>query len=174
MAETKQQNISPDALKTAYVTPEDCVFSCGDNGFLSAEINGTVWPRVLLLRSLPLTAPEDYICITDVDRNELGIIEHIGAFAQDQQDLIHAELAQRYFCPCVTEILDIKEKMGNFYFDVMIGDFKRAFTVKDITKSIRQIGGAVILIDLDGNRFRIDDIAAISKKSRRKLEPYLY
>ena len=64
--------------------------------------------------------------------------------------------------------------MGNFYFDVMIGDFKRAFTVKDITKSIRQVGGAVILIDLDGNRFRIDDISAISKKSLRKLEPYLY
>ena len=174
MAGTEQQNLTPASLKTAYIAPEDCVFSVGANGFLAAEINGRAWPRVLLLRCLPLTAPEDYICITDVERNELGVIEHIDAFAPAQQALIRAELAQRYFCPSVTEILDIKEKMGNFYFDVMIGDFKRAFTVKDITKSIRQVGSAVILIDLDGNRFRIDDVASISKKSLRKLEPYLY
>ena len=174
MAGNEQLTRSPDALKTVYVAPEDCVFSRGANGFLAAEIGGKAYPRVLLLRSLPLTAPEEYICITDIERKELGIIERIDAFAPDQQTLIREELAQRYFCPSITEILDIKEKMGNFYFDVMIGDFKRAFTVKDITKSIRQVGGAVILIDLDGNRFRIDDISAISKKSLRKLEPYLY
>ena len=82
MAGNEQLTRSPDALKTVYVAPADCVFSRGANGFLAAEIGGKAYPRVLLLRSLPLTAPEEYICITDIERKELGIIERIDAFAQ--------------------------------------------------------------------------------------------
>lgn len=174
MAEQTKQNGIPEALRLTYLTPADCVFSRNENGFLSAEIRGERYPRVLLLRSLPLTAPADNLCVTDVERRELGILAHLADFSPEQQALMTAELDQRYYCPTLTEILDIKEKMGHFYFDVKIGDFKRAFTVKDIAKSIRQLGPSILLTDIDGNRYRIEDFAAIPKKSRRKLEPYLY
>ncbi len=166
--------ISPETLKTEYVLPENCVFSENANGFLAATVKGEEYKRVILTRTLPLTFPDDYICISDVDKKEIGIIEHISAFSQGQRELINKELGQRYFCPVVTSIDSIKEKMGHFYFDVSIGDFKKSFTVRDISKSIRQHGEAIDLIDIDGNRFRILDFAAIPAKSRRKLEPYLY
>lgn len=166
--------ISPETLRTEYVSPENCVFSKNENGFLSATINDKEYKRVILTRSLPLNFPSDYICISDIEKNELGIVEHIADFSAEQQALMNDELSQRYYCPVITKIESIKEKMGHFYFDVMIGDFKKSFAVRDISKSIRQHGKSIDLIDIDGNRFRILDFEAIPSKSRRRLEPYLY
>ena len=166
--------ISPESLKAEYVSPDNCVFSKNKNGFLAATVNNKDYSRVILTRALPLAMPDSYICISDVDKNEIGIIEHTSDFSAEQQALINDELSQRYYCPVITKIESIKEKMGHFYFDVMIGEFKKSFAVKDISKSIRQHGDAIDLVDIDGNRFRIIDFEAIPSKSRRKLEPYLY
>ena len=166
--------ISPDTLKTEYVAPDRCVFFETEGGFTGAEINGEKHARVILKRALPYAAPADYICITDTERNELGIIERIGDFSPEQQKLIEKELSLRYFMPVVSEIHAIKEKMGHFYFDVTANGVKKSFTVKDLSKNVRTHGKNVDITDIDGNRYRIEDLAAISKRSRRKLEPYLY
>lgn len=169
-----ENSITPDSLKTEYANPEICKFSLNKNGFLSAEINGTTYNRVILTRALPLNDPDDYICITDTEKHEIAIIEHISDYPEEQQALINDELRQRYFCPDITDIVSIREKMGHFYFDVMIGNFKRAFTVRDLSKNIRTVKNNITLTDVDGNRYMISDLEKINKKSRRKLEPYLY
>lgn len=166
--------ISPETLRAEYVSPEKCIFSLNPNGFLAAEINGKEYKRVILTRTLPLSLPDEYICISDIEKNEVGIIEKIAEFSPEQQKLINSELSQRYYCPVIDKIETIKEKMGNFYFDVIIGGVKKSFAVKDITKSIRQHGDAIDVTDIDGNRYRITDFNSIEAKSRRKLEPYLY
>ena len=166
--------ISPETLRAEYVSPEKCVFSLNPNGFLAAEIDGKEFKRVILTRTLPLSLPDEYICISDIEKNEVGIIEKIADFSPEQQKLINSELSQRYYCPVIDNIETIKEKMGNFYFDVIIGGVKKSFAVKDITKSIRQHGNAIDVTDIDGNRYRIADFNSIEAKSRRKLEPYLY
>ena len=178
MADKKEisaaNSITPQTLKTEYVKPESCSFFENGEYFLGMTLNGTEYKRVILTRALPLNQPDRYICITDVERNELGVIESVSDFSEEQQKLIQKELSQRYFCPNVTEITAIKEKMGHFYFDVMIGDYKRSFTIKDLSKNIRCTGDLITLTDVDGNRFLITDINRINRKSRRKLEPYLY
>lgn len=168
------RKISPETLKTEYLTAGNCAFFATPNGFLGAKIKGEEYKRVILSRALPLTEPEKFICITDIEKSELGIIEDVSAFPEEQRKLIENELSQRYFCPVITEIKSVKEKFGNFYFDVMIGEFKKNFTVKNLNKNIRYHGEGFDLIDVDGNRYRIPDFKAISPKSRRNLEPYLY
>ena len=168
------QTISPETLATEYVSPRNCEFYETKNGFLGAKIDGTEYKRVILMRALPLTKPDEYICITDIDRNEIGIIEKISGFSADQQKLINDELSKRYFCPVITEIKSVKEKFGNFYFDVMIGDRKKNFTVKHLSKNIRYHGEGFDIMDIDGNRYNIPDYKKISGKSRRNLDPYIY
>ena len=168
------QKISPETLKTEYLTADNCEFFASAHGFLGAKIKGEEHKRVILSRALPLSEPWKYICIADVEKKELGIIEDVSAFSDTQRELIRNELSQRYFCPVITEIKSVREKFGNFYFDVMIGDFKKNFTVKNLNKNIRYHGEGFDLIDVDGNRYRIPDFKAISPKSRRNLEPYLY
>ncbi len=168
------QTISPATLSTEYLTPAGCEFFKSENGFLGAVIGEERHERVILARALPLSCPDEYICISDVERKEIGIIEKISDFSGSQQALINEELNHRYFSPVITEIESIKEKFGNFYFDVLLGDLKKNFTVKDLTKNIRYHGEGFDLIDVDGNRYRIINFSEIPAKSRRKLEPYLY
>ena len=167
-------DITPDTLKTEFLAPSECVFSQSSAGFLGAVIRGETHKRVILSRALPLSMPDGYICVSDVDKKELGMIEKLADFPEDQQALMRAELAMRYYCPVIDSIGSIKEKMGQFYFDVTIGGRKKTFTVKDISKNIRMNGAGIDITDIDSNRYRIPDLAAVPAKSRRKLEPYVY
>ncbi len=174
MAETEYTNISPQTLRQEFLSPEDCMFFVSPGGFLGAKIRGEEFRRVILSRALPLSSPNDYICVSDIQKKELGIIEHAVAFPAEQQKLIDAELSLRYYCPQIDSIDGIKEKMGQFYFDVTIGGKKKSFTVKDISKSIRMNGDGVDITDIDANRYRIVNFSSIPSKSRRMLEPYIY
>ena len=167
-------SITPETLKTEYISPAECEFFDYNGAFLGMRLKGTEYRRVVLTRAMPLNLPDSYVCVTDVDRKELGIIEHIADFPEDQQALLRKELDRRYFCPDITAITAIKEKMGHFYFDVKVGDYPMSFTIRDLSKNIRCTDSQIILTDVDGNRFLISDISRIDKKSRRKLEPYLY
>ncbi len=174
MTQNETTNITPETLKTEFLTPEDCEFFGAKGGFLGAKIRGETFRRVILSRALPLSKPEDYICVSDIERKELGIIEHTADFSEPQRKLIFAELSLRYYCPAIESIESVREKMGQFYFDVIISGKKKSFTVKDISKSVRMNGSEVDITDVDANRYRITDFAAIPAKSRRKLEPYIY
>lgn len=167
-------NITPETLKTEFLTPAECEFTDSGSGFLGAVIRGETHKRVVLTRALPLTQPEEYLSVSDVERKELGIVERLSDFPEAQQKLMRAELSMRYYCPAIDSIESIKEKMGQFYFDVTIGGKKKSFTVKDISKSIRMNGEGIDITDIDANRYSIRDLRAIPAKSRRKLEPYIY
>lgn len=152
----------------------NCKFSLNKNGFLQAEIDGENVGRVKIVCTQPLTRQFDYISVISMEDKEYGIIKSIDDFKDEQREFILNDIKARYFCPLITEIIDIKDKMGSFYFDVTISGHKKNFMVRDLTKNIRQQGSSVMITDMDGNRYKIEDINAINKKSRRKLEPYLY
>ncbi len=170
----KMTSITPETLKTEFLTPEETTFIDSGNGFLGAVIRGKTHKRVILTRALPLSQPDEYLCVSDVEKKELGIVEKLSDFPEEQRKLMCAELDMRYYCPVIDSIESIKEKMGQFYFDVTIGGKKKSFTVKDISKSIRMNGDGIDITDIDANRYRIADLGAIPAKSRRKLEPYVY
>lgn len=152
----------------------NCRFSLNKNGFLQAEIDGENAGRVKIVCSQPLTAPYEYISVIGMDDRERGIIVNIDDFGGEQKEFILNDIKARYFCPEIDEIISVKDKMGSFYFDVLIGGKKKNFTVRDLGKNIRQQGKSVTITDTDGNRYKIEDIGGINRKSRRKIEPYLY
>lgn len=172
--QTQTQNES-ETLFMKYVSPADCVFYKNPQGFLALTLRGENYGRVALTRALPLSMPDRYICITDMESNELGILESIADFPADIRVMMEEELKIRYYCPEITEILSVKEKMGFYYFDVKIKSFKKTVAVKDISRNIKQLGESrIMLTDADGNRYLIPDLAKVNKKSRQQIEPYLY
>lgn len=163
------------ALRSEFTPPEALRFYRNPQGFLALRLAGKEYPRVQLRRALPFAAPEQYICVTDMEDEELAVIERIAGLEAEDRALVCAELALRYYYPVVEEISGIKEKMGTYYFTLRIGGQEKSVAVKDITKNLRQLeGGRIVLTDLDGNRFLIPDVYAIKRKSLRMLEPYLY
>lgn len=155
--------------------PEQCRFYVNPNGFLAMQCGEREIKRVKLARSLPYSEPFGYICVFDMEDNEIGIIKDVSELDDESVKLVQNALENRYYCPEVTQIVSIKEKLGYFYFDVRIGEHKKVFAVKDVSRNIKQLDeNRIIIFDVDGNRYYISDIWSIDKSSRRKIEPYLY
>ncbi len=162
-------------LSLEFLNSQKCRFSKNENGFLVLELNNEEKGRVKLSRSYPFSKPTEYICISDLEDKEIGILRNIEELDIESQKLAKEELETRYFCPTITEIKSIKEKMGHFYFETKIGVNDRNFTVKNITRNIRFAGEDTLLIfDMDGNRYIMPEFSKTDAKSQRLLEPYLY
>lgn len=145
------------------------------NGFVGLKYMDKDYKRVVLSRILPLNNPDDYISVMDTENKEIGIILSIGEMKDDQAEIVKNELFKRYYCPSILKIISIKEKMGYVYFDVQIKGKSKNFAVNDVSRNIRQLGDQrVIIFDVDGNRYIIEDTSAMDRKSLRLLEPYLF
>lgn len=149
-------------------------FQRNENGFLTAIVDGNDVGRVKIVCTRPLTSPLEYVAVMSMDDEEYCILPSVSDFSEEQRALIEEDICQRYFCPVISEIYSIRDKMGNFYFEVRIGERRKNFLVRDLTKNIRQYGNEITITDTDGNRYRIADLQAVPKKSKRKLQPYLY
>lgn len=158
-----------------FLDPKKCSFYVNPNGFTALKIEDEDYRRVRLVRTLPLHRPLEYISVSDMDKKEIGIIRNVSDFSESDQKIIISDLEARYYCPKITELYSIKDKMGVFYFEVSIEGFKKTFSVKDISRNIKMLdSGAVMLTDADGNRFVIPNISQLKTSARRKLEPFLY
>ncbi|MCL2106295.1 MAG: DUF1854 domain-containing protein [Oscillospiraceae bacterium] len=163
------------ALSTAFTAPGECRFYRNPQGFLALEFEGRDYCRVQLTRALPLSSPGEYICVTSMADEEIAVLRDLEGFDGGSRALLEAELELRYFYPEVSQVKSVKEKLGMFYLAIDIGGYEKTIAVKDITKSIKQLGGGkLILTDVDGNRFLIPDVYKINPKSLRMIEAYLY
>lgn len=164
-----------DKLHIEFLNPENCVFSFNDNGFLIMNLNGESKGRVKLIRTYPYSLTDEYICVHDLEDNEIGIIRDLKELDKASKESAVKELESRYYCPTVTAVKSVKERMGHFYFQTVIDGKEKNFTVRDITKNMRFASGDTLLIfDMDGNRYIIPELEKIEAKSKRLLEPYLY
>ena len=154
--------------------PEDITFYTAAAGFLGARTKDRDCPRVTAARALPFSQPERFISIRDEEDKELGIIGDLADFPEDQRALVREALRLRYFTPRILEIRSVKEKMGSLYLDVRIEGGERVFAVKDYSRDLRAIDERrLMIVDVEGNRYIIEDLGALDIRSRRRIEPYL-
>lgn len=167
--------MSQDKLKIEFLNPENCNFSFNANGFLVMLLNGEEKGRVKLIRAYPYSLTEQYICVHDLEDNEIGIIRDLNELDKNSTECAAKELDSRYYCPTVSSVKSIKERMGHFYFQTVVDGKEKNFTVRDITKNMRfAANNSLLIFDMDGNRYIIPEFEKIETKSKRILEPYLY
>lgn len=164
-----------DKLSIEFLKPESCNFSFNDNGFLVMTLSNEPIGRVKLIRTYPYTLTDEYICVHNLDDKEIGIIRDLKQLDESSCECAKKELENRYYCPTVTSIKSVKERMGHFYFQTIVDGKEKNFTVRDITRNMRFASGDTLLIfDMDGNRYVIPEFEKTEPKSKRLLEPYLY
>ena len=171
-----------------YLTPEIAVFKkCGD--FLGLELKGDLdsltesaldvkrqpfYERVRIRRAFPFSLAERYVSVLDNDQNEIGLIEDISVFPDEQAGLLREELERVYFCPEILKINSVRERLGYAYFGVVCDTGEREIPLRDIYRSIIRVNDdRIVIIDIDGNRYGISSLKALDKNSMKKLELYL-
>ena len=176
VSENKVVNEQSAGIKRLYAA--NCKFGM-KNGFLCLELSDgqdvRSYERVFLHRAFPYELPDKYISVQEEENREVGIIYDISQFEESTEALLRRELERKYYSPNIKEIKSVKERYGFSYWKIIDESGKEmTFTVKDTFKSIKHTGDdSITVIDVDGNRFTVKSIRALSSKSYRKIELYL-
>ena len=133
------------------------------------------YERVFLHRAFPFEMLWQYISVLDGDGKEIGVIYNVEDFGNETCELLKNELKRKYYEPHVKTILSLNERYGFSYWNIITKeDRKVSFTMQDTFRNIIRVGSdKAILLDVDGNRFVIESIAALDRKSYKKIELYL-
>lgn len=130
--------------------------------------------RVLLHRSFPFEAPDSMISVQTEDETEIGIIRKLSDFDETTATILHEQLERKYFVPQIQRIVSTKDRYGFVYFTCDTDKGRVEFVMRNPFGSILHLGkDRLCLIDLDGNRYAIEDVTQLDRKSYRKIELYL-
>ena len=156
-------------------------FYVSSGGFTGLKYEGADYPHVVLRRSLPIKEPMKYISVADHENKEIGIIRSVDDFSDSaQRDIVINELDNRYYSPTVLEILSVKDKLGYVYIEMRVQNkngkaYSKNCAVKDVNRNIRMLSDtSLIIFDVDGNRYIVQDLMRLDKNSIKRLDPYLF
>ena len=127
-----------------------------------------------ILTAFPITRPGHMVSVRDADGEEVAIIDDISKLDPNSREVVQQELEKSYFMPRITDIIYSEEKLGVLTMEVDTDKGSRTFQIRNIRKSIRQVGkGRVIIRDVDGNRYEIPHWASLYSRGRNILMEYL-
>ncbi len=180
-----------DLAKITYLTPENARFYVTPGGFPALEavlpkfgddleLSGDDTPvkqdlgRVWFHRCFPFETPDEYISVLNRDGREYAMIRSLDDFPDEAREIIRAELDRKYLCPVIYAISSLKEKLGYSYWKVVTDRGKIEFTVYDTYRNIARVGGGMLIItDVDGNRYLIENYDKLDRISYKKIELYI-
>ena len=160
---------------TDFLDINTLVFEQTAGGFLKLTVHGSegdkTYDRVNLYRSFPLTKPEEYLSVRDMDKNEIGIIRQLSDLSPAMQEMVLFDLNRRYFAPELTKIMTLKDEYGYVYMHVETNCGSKHITVPNGSSNFVRLSDVrFILVDIDGNRFGIQDYTKLDSKSVKLLE----
>lgn len=145
-----------------------------EGGFLSLKMGEEEYPLVKLYRAFPVTDPSKYIYIIEEGEKEkeLGFIKDISLLDEKVREMIEKNLELIYFVPEITEIKNLKEEFGYYYWEVNTTAGKTVFTTK--RETIKYMNdGSIVMIDVNGARFAVKDMEVLQGKFYKDIEALL-
>lgn len=163
---------------------KEAEFYAGAGGFAGLRYKGEDFPHIVLRRLMPLKHPFEYIsaaCAGDGNEfKEIGILKSVEDLPEEQREIVVGELGNRYYSPEVLDVVSVQDKLGYVYMELRLKnkkgvEYKKNCAVKDVSRNIRMLSDtSVIIFDVDGNRYIVEDLKRLSRKSLRKLDAYLF
>jgi hypothetical protein len=118
----------------------------------------------------PISGAADYLSFLDEKGREVLLLRDPNGLDPASKCVLAEELSRAYFVPKITCIYEIEDAHGAARWDVETDRGYRVFDVRD-REDVRMIGsGRILLQDVDGNRYEIEDASALDERSRRLLD----
>lgn len=136
--------------------------------------DGTLHEGITPVRAFPIAAPGEGVSLVGRDGQELAWIEQLAQVPPAMRALIEQELAVREFVPTITRLASVSSFATPSTWQVDT-DRGAAVLVLKAEEDIRRLGGRThLLITASGGlQFRVPDVGALDRHSRRLLERFL-
>ena len=167
---------SEEVLNMRLLTVKNAVFTRTKGGFLSLKFEEKTYDRVGVYLTFPLTNPDEYISIREADEKakEIGMIRSLQEMPKDVQDMIREQVRLRYFMPVIRKVMEVKDEYGYAYWYVQTDFGTCRFTTNMGGDAVVALGEARYQItDIDGNRYELPDLYALSVMERKKLDLFI-
>ncbi len=167
------------------LVPENAKFTRSGGGLVTLDVTNADgepehFERVVVLRSFPVTNPDEFLSVREPDSKkqgrgkEIGMIRRMSDFDEETRALLLEELDRRYFTPEIRKINSVKEKFGYLYWDVNTTAGNVTFVLNNPFSNIRILeDGRILVNDIDGNVFAITEPQKLDAASLKKIEIYL-
>ncbi len=134
---------------------------------------GQTHTGVVPVRAFPLAAPQEGISLVSSEGHELAWIDRIDALPPDKRTLVEDELALRDFVPEVTRIVSVSTFATPSIWTVETDRGETTFILKG-EEDIRRLGdGELLIAGSQGVQYRVRDMRALDRGSRKLLERFL-
>lgn len=162
-------------VDTFLLTPSNASFYLSSTGLLTARVPEKDFEgRVFLSLAFPFETQEEYICVQNEDKEEIGMISSLGAFDEKAREVLLQELQKKYFSPKIQKITKFREDGTTTYWTCQTDKGVLEFTVRDTHRSFIRVGeDRIFVVDFDGCRYEIESIAKMDPKSYAKIQLYL-
>lgn len=118
----------------------------------------------------PVSGAAEYLSFVDEKGKEIILLRNPGELDADSRRVLAEELSRTYFVPRITRIYEIEDAHGSARWVVETDRGYRVFDVRD-REDVRILeSGGLLLQDVDGNRFEIEDVDDLDERSRRLLD----
>ncbi len=138
------------------------------DGQLLASRNGSE-QVVRITRCFPWSQPDRYVSLRDDDENEVALIDNLTDLDEDSRKAIVVALAEAGFVLEIEKVIAIMEDFEIRSWEVMTRQGPRKFQTALDDWPIAVPGGALVIRDVSGDLFFIDDPEALDEPSRKLL-----
>ena len=167
---------SEEVLQVRLLNSENAVFSRTEGGFLALKTGDKEYDRVGVYLTFPLTNPEEFISIRESDEKakEIGLIQNLSDLKKEEQEMLREQVRLRYFMPVIRKVMDVKDEYGYAYWHVQTDFGVCRFTTHMGGDAVINLGEARYQVtDIDGNRYELPDLYALSVMERKKLDLFI-
>jgi len=143
----------------------------GPHGVLRCTLEGekTVL-RAKVVRVFPLSHSQRWINVLDWKNKEVCLIEDPDRLDPESRRLAAEAIEDHYRIPVIQHINAIQNEYRTMYWDVETDRGRREFVMKWATDTILWLSeDEVLLVDIDTNRFRIQNLLLLDAHSRREF-----
>lgn len=132
------------------------------------------YPTVRPAWAAPLSHPNAYLALLDGKGNEIVTLPDPTALPPDSLEAVREELRRRYLTATVQTITHAKQEFGATYWSVETDRGERDFVTQNLQENAVWLSDThLLLLDVDGNRFEIPNVAALDDASRHFIEVIL-
>lgn len=133
---------------------------------LCISVDGRDYTKLRPCRAFPLSAKADYVSFLDKKDKEKALLAHPHKLDKESRRVLDRALARMYYVARITRIDSIKETWGVSHWEVETDRGYASFEVADRNKIRKMAGGRLVITDADGNRFEVEDVAALDSRSQ--------
>ena len=134
---------------------------------------GDVHVGVVPAQAFPIDAPGEQISLLSADGHELVFIQSLSLLDTDTRTMLEQEIEQREFLPVVQRLETVSTFATPSTWTVKTDRGLNSFVLKGEEDIRRLRDGGLIITDSHGLTYRIHDIRALDRASRKLLDRFL-